>query len=153
MSASLQCENSFTNDAQLLYHPFTPKLLSRCRAGAVKLQWNWAVLWLCWAMASANCAQPQPSTPLCSWGRVQREEPAWGPSWVWRAQSKQRQPSGALRHGSICPADCQSLSWVGQFQCFALPSSSIGLQWWESGKLVLANETLLCYWSCIMCVI
>lgn len=89
MSASLQCENSFTNDAQFLYHPFIPKPL-RCRAAAVKPQWNWAVPWLCRAMGSANYTQPWPPTPLCFWCKVQHEEPPWKPSWVLRAWSRHR---------------------------------------------------------------
>lgn len=89
MSASLQCEKSFTNNAPLLYHPFIPKPL-RCRAVAMKLQWNWAVSWFCWAMGSAKYTQPWPSTPPCLWCRVQHEEPAWEPSWVSRVQSKHR---------------------------------------------------------------
>lgn len=119
---------------QFLYHPFIPKLL-RCRAVAVKPQWKWAVPWLCWAMGSANCAQPWPSTPLCFWCRVQHEEPAWEPSWVSRAQSKHGDSlqelsdtsASALLIARACSELCSS-------SAFALPSSFTGLHGGSQGN-------------------
>lgn len=139
MSASLPWEKSFTN-AQFLYHPFIPKLL-RYRAVDVKPQWNWAVPWLCWAMGSANRAQPWPCTPPCFWCTVQPEEPAWEPSWVSRAQNKHRDSlqelSNTAASALLIARACSELCSSSALCC---PPASLAF-------MVGVRETSSCKWD------
>lgn len=152
-SASLQGENSFTNDAQFLLsplHPHTTQVQSWSCETTVKLGSTMALL-------GHGIYKPYTAIIL-HLSVLLMQSPAWRPSLGTQLGVKStEQAETAFRSSQTC----QHLPcWLPEpvLSCAVpVPPTALHLHWSSMvgvrETVVLANETLLFYWYCIMYII